>query len=495
MAGTVRNILFIIADQFRWDCLGAAGNRLIQTPNLDALARQGTLFSRCFVQTSPCGPSRMCIFTGRYMCSTRAVNNYTPLMDAHENFVQCLSDAGCRTAVFGYNDYAVDPRILPASDPRTRSLSFSNYLPGFHTIYAHEYHSPEYFASLHAKGYPEDLCGPAITTSYNVPKEGPGDHLPLHYPALYAAEDSECRFLAERACDYIRDNRDGGWFANVNFIKPHPPRICPAPYHAMYAAADMPPANRVEEELNAAHPYLHYAHASPALASERDLRETRACYYGMISEVDAAIGVILQTLRDTGQWDNTAIVFTSDHGEYLGDHYFLDKGHFYDETMRVPLIVRDPRKDADATRGGTLDALVESVDLSATILEMAGLDVPDRIQGRSLVPQIHGDEAARTRHEVHFEFDFRGRYEPLKGEDPDSCVLWVLRDHAFKYVQFGLECMPSLLFDLVRDPGEHRNLAADPAYAAVVAEYCRRMIRWRMKHEDQRMEHWAAKYR
>lgn len=263
----------------------------------------------------------------------------------------------------------------------------------------------------------------------------------------------------------------------------------------MYDPRDMPEANRRPAELRDPHPYLQMAHTSPALVSDLELRETRACYYGMISEIDACVGMLVETLKQSGQSDRTLVIFTSDHGEYLGDHYLIDKGHFYDETMRVPLIIRDPTRGADPTRGQRLDLFVESIDLAPTILEFLRVDVSDRIQGRSVLGTIQDQAGAQKRHEIHFEFDFRGRFEQLKGEDPERCLLWVVRDRDFKYVQFGLESMRPLLYDLRHDPGEHCNLAGDAGHASRVAEYCQRLLRWRMKYEDQRMERWAGRYR
>ncbi|MCC6485936.1 MAG: sulfatase-like hydrolase/transferase [Candidatus Hydrogenedentes bacterium] len=488
-----KNVLLIIADQFRWDCLGAAGNPIIKTPHLDALAAEGVLFKKAFCQTAPCGPSRMSIFTGRYLCSTRTVNNMTPLVDAEDNLAWFVKRAGYATGMFGYNDYAIDPRILPDGDPRKTSLRYDNALPGFDHVYQHEYHSPAYFEYLRAKGYPEDLCGPAICSTYNVPPGGPGEHLPLRYPAHYRAEDSESQFLTTQVCDWMRA-KGSGWFANVNFIKPHPPRICPAPYHDMYDPAGMPAPNRRKAELNTAHPYLRAVHTCPSLMDERDLRQTRACYYGMISEIDACVGRFIATLKETGQWGNTLIIFTSDHGEYLGDHFLLDKAHFYDETMRVPFILRDPSRKADGERGAVFDRFAESVDAAPTIQEFRGEAMPDRFQGESLLGQVRGNTGA-CKTEVHFEYDFRQRYAHVANVCPDECILWVLRDDHWKYVQFGVEEMPPLLFNLLEDPGEHENLADRPSHASIAAEYARKMLRWRMKHEDQRMEHWAARYR
>ncbi len=489
-----RNVLLIIADQFRWDCLGVAGNPVIKTPNLNALAAEGVLFSSTFVQTVPCGPSRMCLFTGRYLCSTRAVDNMTPLVDAEENLARYLRDGGYRPAMAGYNDYGVDPRTLPCDDPRTRVLNYENFLPGFDVLLKHEYHCPEYFDYLRGKGYPEALCGPAVTTEYAVPPDGPGNHLALRYPAHYREEDSEASFLTQRGVDFVRAQDAPGWMLSMNYIKPHPPRICPAPYHAMYDPADMPRANRRPDELESDHAYLRAVHDDPALMNERDLRETQACYYGMVSEIDACIGSLLQALRDSGQWDNTLIIFTSDHSEYLGDHYFTDKAHFYDETMRVPLIVRDPTAAADGARGSHDAGFVELIDIAPTILEWCGLPVPNRMQGRSLLNRVHGQPDAAPRKQIHFEFDYRNR--PWRNKAcPDENLLWVLRDENYKYVQFADPDIPPLLFDLRNDPGEFDNLANQPERASVVAAYCQRMLQWRMRNEDQRMEHWAASRR
>ncbi|MCL4693409.1 MAG: sulfatase-like hydrolase/transferase, partial [Candidatus Hydrogenedentes bacterium] len=307
-------------------------------------------------------------------------------------------------------------------------------------------------------------------------------------------EDSECQFLTTQACKWIR-GAGSGWFANVNFIKPHPPRICPAPFNDMYDPADMLPSNRHARELENEHSYLKTVRRTPALIDERDLRETRACYYGMISEIDACIGRLVDTLKEMGQWDNTLIVFTSDHGEYLGDHFFTDKAHFYDETMRVPLIIRDPAPEAGATRSQRLDSFVESIDIAPTVLEYLGEPIPDRFQGTSVLSQVRGTRERGGRDAIHFEYDFRGFFRDNSSVNPDECILWVLRDERYKYVQFGLESMPPLLFDLHKDPGEFHNLAADPNAAPIVADYAQKMLRWRMRNEDQRMEHWASRYR
>ena len=278
----------------------------------------------------------------------------------------------------------------------------------------------------------------------------------------------------------------GNWGAKKGEVA----RICSAPFNDMYDPADMPPAVRDESELDDEHPYKKLMHANAELLEDRDLRETQANYYGMITEVDTCLGVLFDALESSGQWEDTLIVFSSDHGEYLGDHYLTGKGHIYDQGMRVPLIIRDPRSAADVTRGETLGGFVESVDIAPTILDLLELPIPDRVQGQSLAECIRGP-GGDGKSEIHYEKDFRH----VKGLEPDRCLLWVVRDDRYKYIHFANPSMPALLFDLQSDPSELVDIAGRPESAPIALEYAGRLIRWRMENEDQRMEHWASQYK
>ncbi len=493
-----KNVLLILADEFRADCLGAAGHPLVKTPNLDALAREGALFSKCFVQAAPCGPSRMSIYTGRYLCSHGSGDNMTPLADPEDTLAMHLRRQGRRPAIIGYNDYALDPRLLPDSHPHKAALNYDYFLPGFEVILDQELDSPEWYADLRAKGYPPEQCNREGMYRTAVPPEGPGEHLDCVYPAHYRTEDSDAQFMTSAAIEYITRPADG-WFLNVNYLKPHGPFLCSAPYHAMYDPASVPEPVRDPRERTQPLPYYarigHYA--QDQLLKEHEWRELRACYYGMITELDACLGRLFQALKDSGQWDQTLIIFSSDHGSYMGDHFMHGKSHFYDAAMRVPCIVRDPSPEADATRGQHLDAFVEAIDLAPTAC--AYLEVPShpRFQGRSLLGLLRKDANAQPRERIHHEFYY---YSLLKhGErakaDPDACRAWTVRDDDYKYVQFGEASLAPLLFDLKADPGEFENLADQPAYAPVVARYCQHLLRWRMRNEDTRMERWALQYR
>jgi arylsulfatase A-like enzyme len=493
-----KNVLFILSDEFRPDCLCGPWAGLVQTPHLDALMREGVCFEHCYCQASPCAPSRMSIHTGRYMCSTGTVDNMTPLADPEENLGMWLRSHGLDPCIAGYNDYALDPRRLDENHPHRASLCYDHFLPGYRVVLDHEHDSPEWFAYLRDQGYPEELCDRTGMRSTVVPKEGLGGHLPCHYPAPYKAEDSESNFLTGKTIEFMEENRGKGWFINVNFIKPHPPYLSPAPYNAMYSPESVPEPVRDASELGGQDPYFSRMKPDSRKGDFQDeliWREMRACYLGMVTEIDACVGRLIDGLKENGEWDNTLIVFGADHGTYLGDHYLSGKVHFYEQAMHVPLIVRDPRPEADGTRGSRRLDLVENVDIAPTICEF--LDVPGmpRAQGKSLLPLLSGKQGATGRDAVFFEFYYYGLLAEPGDAVPAECRLWVHRDERYKYVVFGEKAMPSLLFDLQEDANEFNNLAGSAEYAEVCRRAGEDLIRWRIRCEDLRMEDWARQYR
>ena len=280
-----------------------------------------------------------------------------------------------------------------------------------------------------------------------------------------------------------------GWVLSLNYIKPHPPNVCCDPYHHMYMDADFPAAARRPQEIETPHPYwqFHWDHLSePDLTNERHRHEYAAAYYGMISEVDENLGLLFQALKDSGQWDDTLIVFTSDHGEYLGDHYLTGKGHFYDGALHIPCLVRDPSPAASTW--------IPWLNRSMLLPPFSSGPEPRFPIG------CRGGVCCRPFAESHASRKLRSSTNMITGQgvlrvdrsaDPDKHMAWVVRDRAFKYVQFADPDMPPLLFDLAADPAELENLAARDSHTATVATYCQKLLRWRMYNEDQRMEHWA----
>ncbi len=292
------------------------------------------------------------------------------------------------------------------------------------------------------------------------------------------------------------------------YIRPHPPFVAPEPYNTMYDpdSVPVPVRHATFEAEGAAHPLLAGAVVIPGLRGpddEAELRELRATYYGMMSEVDAQIGRLVDGLRERGAWDDTLVVLTSDHGEQLGDHWLTEKLGWFDQSYHVPLIVRDPRRDADATRGTHVeDRFTENIDVMPTILEWIGVDPPGAVRRRVGCSTCCTVPRPRDwRDAVHWEWDFRdptGRLtQEMFGIGIDECSLAVLRDERGKYVHFT--GMPPLFYDLERDPDELVNRADDPAYGAtrarvraapaVVADAQRRA------HADRRARHAAGGHR
>jgi arylsulfatase A-like enzyme len=206
----------------------------------------------------------------------------------------------------------------------------------------------------------------------------------------------------------------------------------------------------------------------------------------MMSEVDDQIGRLMDHLAESGELDDTLVVFTSDHGEMLGDHWMLAKYGYFDQAFHIPLIVRDPSTAADPGRGRTVDDFTENVDVKPTILEWLGCEPPAQCDGLSLLPFCHGETPQDWRQEAHWEYDFRDvagqRPEQALGLTSDQCALGVIRDKRYKYVHFT--ALPPLFFDLEEDPGEFRNLAQDPAARPLVLDYAQKMLSWRMNHDE-----------
>lgn len=495
----LRKVLFISADQWRGDCLSALGHPCLRTPHLDALAAGGVLFRNHYTQASPCGPARTSLLTGLYMMNHRSVRNGTPLDARHSNIALEVRKAGYDPTLFGYTDTSPDPRRYAPGDPALKT--YEGVLPGMTVGLPLPDHMAAWIADLKAKGY--DLPGGRRDVYRPVP-DYPGAAGRGHSfsPPVFTAADSETSFLADAVLRFLSVRADEPWFVHAVFLRPHPPIIAPEPYNAMYDPAEVPMPQRCPSpEIEAAqHPYLAYTlrnqreigwytehyPASLQEIDEREVRQLRATYYGMISQVDDQIGRLLAHLEATGEAAHTLVLFTCDHGEMLGDHWMWGKEGYFDEAFHIPLIIRDPRRAADRGRGRIVEAFTEAVDVMPTILDWLGLEPPAQCDGRSLLPFLTGATPADWRREAHWEYDFRDVVgqgpETALGIGSDECTLNVVRDGRYKYVHFT--ALPPLLFDLKADPHQFANLAEDPAYAPQLLDCARKLLSWRMAHDE-----------
>ncbi|MEL6701449.1 MAG: sulfatase-like hydrolase/transferase, partial [Pseudomonadota bacterium] len=324
---------------------------------------------------------------------------------------------------------------------------------------------------LREQGYPGDNPW----NDYANSAEGPdgevlsGWHLKnSNLPARIAEEHSETPYMTTRAMEFIAEQGDAPWLCHLSYIKPHWPYIAPAPYHALYGPETWQPVHRSEAELADPNPvYGAFTHhrASQTFA-QPGVRETvMPAYMGLIKQIDDQLGRLFTWLEETGRSGDTMIVLTSDHGDYLGDHWMGEKELFHECSVRVPLIIFDPRPEADATRGTVSDAFVEAIDLVPTFVEAAG-EAPayHRLEGRSLLPILHGETPTDWRDAVFSEIDyaFYGARETL-GTDTDTSRGYMIRTARWKYVHFT--GFPPQLFDLASDPDEFTDLGRDPAHA------------------------------
>jgi arylsulfatase A-like enzyme len=496
-----KNVLLIVVDQWRGLMLPKLGAHYLKLPNIDRLCAEGVTFRNHFTQTVPCGPARASLLTGLYMMNHRAVQNTIPLDARFTNLAHELRRGGYDPALVGYTTTTPDPRKTAANDPRFFVLG--DIMEGFHSVGAFE-NRDAYFGWVASQGFKlpknrDDVWLPQGVSAGGATAE----------PAVIPKELSDTAWFTERGMSYLHGRAGKPWFLHLGYYRPHPPFIAPAPYNSIYRPEDMPkvvrassPAEEAKQNALLAHYVKEVKQASffqdgkklGSEMSEAEVAQMRATYCGLMSEIDDHLGRVFAYLKETGQWDDTLIVFTCDHGEQLGDHHLLGKIGYFDESYRIPMIIRDPRAEANGTRGKVVDNVTETIDTMPTILEWLGLEVPRQCDGRSLLPFCEAGAPGDWRTEAHYEFDFRDlfytRPETSLGIPMDKCSLAVVQDEAFKYVHFA--ALPPLFFDLKKDPGQFVNRAGDPAYAGRMAEYAAKMLDWRLGFAERTLTGYRA---
>ncbi len=461
------NVLLITLDQFRGDCLSAAGHPHVRTPNLDRLAASGVRFARHYSQAAPCAPGRASLYTGMYQMNHRVLGNGSPLDRGFDNVALMARRAGYAPALFGYTDQAIDPRDSTGPDD-PRLSSYEGVLPGFDCILDLTASHEPWVAHLESLGY--DVSG------------GVGHLLAREHKR--PAEHSVSAFLADTFLGWL-DNREAGWFAHLSFLRPHPPYSAAGEFGAMYAPDELPMPIAAVDDRHPLHELMLGIADTAAPTDEGKLRWMRAQYLGMISEVDAQLGRIWDTLQSRGEWNDTVIVVTADHGEMLGDHGLRDKGGFFEQSQHIVGIMRAP----GCAEGRVVDRFTENVDIMPTLGDLLGIGVPLQCDGRSLVPFLKGETPDHWRDAAHWEFDWSPLVIPL-GEFAwphdrrlSTYALTVRRDDTHAYVQFADGTW--LCFDLVADP----TWRTVESRADVVLGKAQAMLQWRMNHARRELSH------
>jgi arylsulfatase A-like enzyme len=476
---TVRNVLFIMCDQLRRDHLSCYGGR-VHTPHLDALAARGVRFDHAYVQAGVCGPSRMSYYTGRYVATHGATWNRVPLSAAEYTLGDYLRAAGRSASLAGKTHVLPDDAALARFGIESESERGALLREGgFVAIDRYDGHLPPgpesgYADYLRSHGY--QSADP--WNDYVVAMDDGGTVVSgwqmrnVHLPARVRDEHSESAYMSDLAQDWIRGQGEKPWVLHLSYVKPHWPYVAPAPWHALYRGDEAAILHGPQDGTLDEHPVVHAyrTHDECQSFGRADVaRHVRPAYMGLCAQLDHHVGRVLAALDAAGRMRDTLIVFTTDHGEFMGDRGLGEKELFYDEIVRVPFIVYDPSAQADATRGAVESRLVEAVDVVPTILDALGLPVPaHRIEGRSLLPLTRGAVATNWRDAVFAELDYGfRRARTVLGREVRDCRAWMVRTHHWKYVHW--QGMRPQLFDLAADPYELRDLGAGGQHAGVAA--------------------------
>ena len=454
------NILFLVADEYRHDCLGVAGHPIVKTPNFDRLAREGVRFTQAYAASPVCSPSRGTMFTGRYPQVHGVTTNGMPFAEGEVVLPRLLRTRGYTTGMVGKLHLQLAPDWF----------DFAEVTAGGD--------GSAYQAFLRASG--QMLKGNANTAAVPGTLVSP-EKTPLRIGTSVLPED---RFPeaweATRAIDFMRaqQGKDKPWFLFVSMLKPHSEFVIPQPYDKLYAAKAMPlpktfrpgiamPDGFAAGESEADGPRTKKKRerpdgpGSPARLFINDaaiLREVTAHYYGAVTLVDKQMGRVLAALDEFGLRDNTIVVFTADHGNMLGERNRMFKGVMYESSARVPLLWRAPGR----IKAGAISAVpVDNATIMPTLLDLAGLGIPAGVQGRSLAPMLSGSGAA-----------------------PDAAYSY-LADKMVRQGDWKL-IVPlarsrrgqAELYNVARDPDEQANLYGKPEAAAMQAKLTALMEAW-----------------
>ena len=493
-----RNILFVMCDQLRFDYLSCAGHKTLHTPNIDRLAARGVRFTNAYVQSPICGPSRMSFYTGRYVSSHGATANFVPLRVGERNIGDHLKPLGVRPVLVGKTHMMADregmERLGIAPDSQIgvhhREAGFEPYERD-DGIYPDKMMKaqPRYNDYLRGKGYegnnPWHWAANAVETPDGVRSGFYNDIADL--PANVAEEDSETPYMTRRAMEFLaEDDGSAPWLLHLSYIKPHWQYVAPAPYNAMFGPDDVQVAIRSDIERDDPNPLMkHFMDriAGQTFGRDEAILKVVPSYMGLIKQIDDQLGILFAFMEDRGLMETTTIVLTSDHGDYLGDHWMGDKDYFHDQSVKIPLIIADPDLAMDATRGTVSDALVQAIDLLPTFIEHFGGTVPaHQIDGTSLRPLLAG-EASRVNDLVVSEYDYHQQvFAPETGHGPRDCRIYMAVTDRWKYIH--APGFVPVLFDRDADPDEFTDLGRSPAHEAIRHEMHGRLADWALQYRQ-----------
>ncbi len=447
------NILFLLTDQQRPDSLGCYGNDVAITPHLDSLARGGVVFDNCYVQNPLCCPSRYSMLTGRYPHSHRVRANWYAPREGEISFGEQLGKAGYTTSMIGkmhltpwHDNFGFDGRIIAEAK--------------FHTACPDDY---QRFLEHH--GWSRDLLYDFADPAYVQNATAVKSKLPanLHIDS----------FVGRSVCEYIRSAREP-FCCFASFLSPHNPYDPPAPYDTLFDSVDLSEVNMRPGETvgkpREAYDYINSRLKWPFKTDEltrEQIQRSRSYYYATCTLIDDWVGRIVETLKEQGQYENTVIVYSSDHGDLLGDHGLVYKQSFYEQSVRVPLIVHAPQYFSPKR----IDDLVESIDLFPTFCELGGAVHGEEVQGKSLLPVLTREEG------------FSGDQQHRDAAFSENYFGRMIRYGTYKMVYYPGKPYGEL-YNLEEDPNEQNNLWDRLDGSQVKRDLKDRLLEWAFTSED-----------
>ena len=500
------NILFIMSDDHAYQAISAYDDRLIQTPNIDRIADEGILFTNACVTNSICAPSRAVILTGKHSHLNGKIDNHAKFDTTQVTFPQLFQKAGYQTAMYGKLHFGNNPKgvddflILPGQgdyiNPKFLGKEKDTLITGyvsdvitdltlnwfktkrdkskpFMMMYLHKaphrawWPSPEKFAEFYEKKFPEPE-----TLFDDYSNRGT------------AAKTAEMNLLTHM--QYMHDSKVrpsvieemGKVEPEIVYVRGDGTLMRPT------ARGFYGPFGRANEEQKKKYDITLDKISADFKENWPTMNDTQKMkwkfqrymqdYLATISSVDDNVGRVLDYLEETGLDDNTIVVYTSDQGFYLGEHGWFDKRFIYDESFKTPLMVKWPNK---IKPGITNDEMVQNLDFAQTFLEAAMIDVPDDMQGESLMPLLKGENDKWTREEVYYHY-----YEYPSVHMAKRHYGIVTKE--FKLVRFYYDVDEWELYDRLNDPNEMNNVYDDPAYADVVKDLTERLANLRVKYKD-----------
>jgi len=457
------NILFIMGDQHRGDCIGAAGAKWIKTPNLDKLANEGVLFTNAYASVPSCLPARTSILTGMSPWQSGQLG-YTDIPKYRYELPEIFTNASYRTHAVGKNHFT----------PMRNK---------------HGYQTVELEEAWHTALKGKEKCDYTLWFEKNAPGKdinASGLHYTDHRGGVafpFADELHPTHWTAERAINFL-ENYDGDnpWLLKVSFQRPHPPFDPPGRWLDYYENIEIPKpkvGNWAKEKYGDKKGKLEeLKNPSSGNFSIEEIESSRRAYYAAISFVDEQIGRVLEALEKRGELENTLIIYTADHGDMMGDHHMWRKCRPYEGSARIPMLLRWPENlQIKAKRGQVRSELVELRDVLPTFLDAAGMLKPQIMDGVSMLNILKGKSWRNTLDLEHAQI-----YEK------DNA--WVaLTDERYKYIYFTLTGQQQL-FDLQKDPFEMHDLAGNK----LIENNKLLLIKWRKKmiqHLKERGEKWV----